>query len=266
MNKMIVTIFNDETSAYEGARALEALHNEGSLTLNAAAVVAKDANGRVAVKEADDQGPAGTFFGLTMGALIGLLGGPIGMAVGATAGAVTGSIYDLATLGVGEDFLNEVSMNLTPGKLAVVADADEEWVTPLDTRMETLGGVVFRRARGEFIDAQLEREIAAERAELDALKAEYQQSVGEAKANVKATLDAAQKRFDARRALVMERIDAFERDSEAKITALEDQAVKATGEMKANLDARIAEERAKHQARISKLGTAWQLVKEAAAI
>src|SRR5688572_7021032 len=176
MNKMIVTIFNDETSAYEGARALEALHNEGNLTLNAAAVVAKDANGRVTVKQADDQGPVGTFFGLTSGALIGLLGGPIGMAVGATAGAVTGSIYDLATLGVGEDFLNEVSMNLTPGKLAVVADADEEWVTPLDTRMETLGGVVFRRARGEFIDAQLEREIAAERAELDALKAEYQQS------------------------------------------------------------------------------------------
>lgn len=266
MNKMIVTIFNDETSAYQGARALEALHNEGSLTLNAAAVVAKDANGRVTVKEADDQGPVGTFFGLTSGALIGLLGGPIGMAVGATAGVVTGSIYDLATLGVGEDFLNEVSMNLTPGKLAVVADADEEWVTPLNTRMEALGGVVFRRARGEFIDAQLEREIAAERAELDALKAEYQRSVGEAKAKVKAQVDAVQKRFDARRALIMERVDAFERESEAKITALEEQAAKATGEMKANLDARIAEERAKHEARVKKLGTAWQLVKEAAAI
>jgi uncharacterized membrane protein len=266
MNKMIVTIFSDEKSAYEGLRALAALHDEGSLTLNAAAVIAKDANGRVTVKQADDQGPAGTFFGLTIGAVIGLLGGPIGMAVGATAGAVTGSIYDLATLGVGEDFLNEVSMNLTPGKLAVVADADEEWVTPLDTRMETLGGVVFRRARGEFIDAQLEREIAAERAELAALKAEYRQSVGEAKAKVKAKLDAAQKRFDERRAIIMERVDAFERESEAKIKALQEQAEKATGEMKAKLDARIAEERTKHDARVNKLGQAWQLVKEAGAI
>lgn len=266
MNKMIVTIFSDEKSAYEGLTALAALHNEGSLTLNAAAVVAKDANGRVTVKQADDQGPAGTFFGLTIGAVLGLLGGPIGMAVGATAGAVTGSIYDLATLGVGEDFLNEVSMNLTPGKLAVVADADEEWVTPLDTRMETLGGVVFRRARGEFIDAQLEREIAAERAELAALKAEYRQSVGEAKAKVKAKLDAAQKRFEERRAIIMERVDAFERESEAKINALQEQAEKATGEMKAKLDARIAEERAKHDARVNKLGQAWQLVKEAATI
>ena len=47
--------------------------------------------------------------------------------------------------------MDEVSQNLTPGKVAVVADADEEWVTPLDTRMEALGGIVFRRARGEFM-------------------------------------------------------------------------------------------------------------------
>lgn len=266
MNKMIVTVFDDEKSAYKGLRALMALHNEGSLTVHAAAVIAKDVTGRVSVKEADDQGPAGTFFGLLTGSLLGLIAGPVGMAVGATAGALTGSFYDLATLGVGEDFLAEVSQNLTPGKMAVVADADEEWVTPLDSRVEALGGVVFRRARGEFIDAQIEREMATDRAELAALKAEYQQSVGEAKANLKAKLDAAQKRFDARRALIKERIDAFEREGDAKIKALEEQAEKATGEMKAKLDARIAEERAKHDARVNKLSQAWQLVKEAAAI
>jgi uncharacterized membrane protein len=266
MNKMIVTVFNNEKSAYEALRALTALHNEGSLTLHAAAVVAKDAQGRVSVKEADDQGPAGTFFGLVTGSLIGLLAGPVGLAVGATAGTVTGSIYDLATLGIGEDFLAEVSQNLTPGKVAVVADADEEWVTPLDTRMDTLGGVVFRRARGEFIDAQIEREMAADRAELAALKAEYQQSVGEAKAKVKAKLDGAEKRFDARRALIKERIDAFEREGEAKIKALAEQAARAKAETKAKLEQRVAKARADHKARSEKLHQAWQLVKEAAVI
>jgi LPS O-antigen subunit length determinant protein (WzzB/FepE family) len=83
---------------------------------------------------------------------------------------------------------------------------------------------------------------------------------------VKAKLDAAQKRFDERRAIIMERVDAFERESEAKIKALQEQAEKATGEMKAKLDARIAEERTKHDARVNKLGQAWQLVKEAGAI
>ena len=33
MDKMIVTVFKDERSAYEGARALRELHEEGSLTL-----------------------------------------------------------------------------------------------------------------------------------------------------------------------------------------------------------------------------------------
>lgn len=266
MNKMIVTVFNNESSAYEGLRAIRGLHSEGSLTLHAAAVITKDVQGQVSVKQADDQGPAGTFFGLATGSLIGLLGGPIGVAVGATAGTITGSIYDLAMVGVGDDFLTEVSQNLTPGKVAVLADVDEEWVTPLDTRMEALGGVVFRRARGEYIDAQIEREMAADRAELAELKAEYKQSVGNAKAKLKAKLDAAEKRFEARRALLKERINAIEREGEAKITALKEQAAKAKGEMRAKLERRIAEERADHKARVEKLSQAWQLVKEAAAI
>jgi hypothetical protein len=86
--------------------------------------------------------------------LIGLLGGPVGLAVGAVTGAAAGSLYDLAQLGVSEDFVAEVSRQLSPGKAAVIAEVDEEWITPLDARMEPLGGVVFRRSRGEFIDAR----------------------------------------------------------------------------------------------------------------
>ena len=72
MNKMIVTIFNDEKNAYEGLKALKALHTEGSLALHAAVVVAKDAEGRITVKQEDTPGPAGTIFGLATGTLIGL--------------------------------------------------------------------------------------------------------------------------------------------------------------------------------------------------
>jgi len=266
MNKMIVTVFDDEKSAYEGLQALRDLHMEGSLTLNAAAVIAKDPSGRATVKQGDEEGPVGTLIGLITGGLFGALGGPIGMAVGAATGTVAGSIYDLATLGVADDFVTEVSMNLTPGKVAVVADVEEEWVTPLDTRMDALNGIVFRRARGEFIDAQLEREIAAERAELEALKAEYKQAVGEAKADLKAKLDAAEKRFEARRTLIKERIDAIEQEGDAKLKALEEQATKATGAMKAKLEQTIAQARVDHKARSEKLTKAWQLVKEAAAI
>lgn len=265
MNKMIVTVFNDESSAYGGVKALKQLHDEASLTLYATAVITKDAKGVVNVKEAADQGPLGTVLGLTTGSLIGLLGGPIGLAVGAMSGAFAGSLYDIAQLGIGEDFVTEVSQYLSPGKVAVVAEIDEEWVTPLDSRLEALGGIVFRRVRAEFIDAQIEREIAADKAEIAQLKTEYNQAVGEAKTKLKAKLDAAQNRFQARRDLLKEKIEAIEREGEAKIKSLQEQAAQAKGEMKAKLEKRIAEERADHKLRVEKLSRAWQLVKGAAA-
>ncbi|HSO74136.1 MAG TPA: DUF1269 domain-containing protein [Blastocatellia bacterium] len=266
MNKMIVTVFNDETSAYKSVKALNELHAEGSLTVYGCAVVYKDPSGAINVKQAADEGPLGTFGGLAIGSLIGLLAGPVGMAVGAATGTLAGSLVDLARVGVNEDFLTEVYMNLVPGKWAVVAEVDEEWVTPLDTRMDAIGGVTFRRGRGEFMDAQIEREIAADNAEIDRLEAELKRAAGDAKTELKAKLDAARKKYEARRDLLLKRIDEIEREGEAKIKLLQQQMAKATGEAKANLQNRIAEESARHQARVAKLRQAWQLVQQAAAI
>ena len=108
MNKMIVTVFKDEQSAYGGLSALRELHEEGSLTLYASTVIFKDANGVISVKQAADEGPFGTFAGLATGSLIGLLGGPVGLAVGAATGTLAGSLFDLARVGVSDDFLTEV--------------------------------------------------------------------------------------------------------------------------------------------------------------
>ena len=266
MDKMIVTVFKDERSAYEGVRALRELHEEGSLTLYASTVIFKDANGGITVKQAADEGPFGTFAGLATGSLIGLLGGPVGLAVGAAAGTLTGSLFDLVSVGVSDDFLTEVYVNLVPNKWAVVAEVDETWVTPLDARMDAIGGVVFRRGRGEFIDLQIEREIAADKAEIERLETEYNQAVGDAKAKLKVKVGAARKRYEDRRELLLKRIDEIEREGEAKIKLLQEQVAKTTGQAKANLEKRMADERTKHNGRVAKLRQAWQLIKEAAAI
>ena len=266
MDKMIVTVFKDERSAYEGAKALRELHEEGSLTLYASTVIFKDANGVISVKQAADEGPFGTFAGLATGSLIGLLGGPVGLAVGAAAGTLAGSLFDLARVGVSDDFLTEVYLNLVPNKWAVVAEVNEAWVTPLDTRMNATGGVVFRRGRGEFIDIQIEREIAADKTEFERLETEYKQAVGEAKTKLKVKVDAARKRYEERRELLLKKIEEIEREGDAKIALLQEQIAKTTGQVKANLEKRVAEERAKHNTRVAKLRQAWQLVKEAATI
>jgi uncharacterized membrane protein len=263
MDKMLVVVFRDESKAYEGSKALRELHAEGSITLYAAAVIAKDALGKVTVKQAADQGPLGTLLGFSTGGLIGLLGGPAGLALGAATGSLTGSLYDLARAGISDDFLAEVSQHLLPGRTAVVAEIDEEWVTPVDSRMDTLGGVVFRRARGEFIDAQIEREIAADQAELAKLKAERDQAVGETKAKLQAKVDAAQQKLQARRDQYDKRTTAIKSEGEAKIKTLQEQAAKVKGDMKARLETRIAETRSDHNARVDKLSKAWQLVKSA---
>jgi uncharacterized membrane protein len=266
MDKMIVSVFNDERSACEGVKALRELHEEGSLTLYASTVIFKDAKGVITVKQAVDEGPFGTFAGLATGSLIGLLGGPLGVAVGAVAGTLSGSLFDLVRVGVSDDFLSEVYLNLVPNKWAVVAEVDETWVTPLDTRMAAIGGVLFRRGRGEFMDLQIEREIAADKAEIERLETEYKQAAEEAKTKLKVKVDAARKRYEDRRALLVKRIDELQREGDAKIKLMQEQVAKATGQAKANLEARVADERAKHNARVTKLRQAWQLVKEAGAI
>ncbi len=263
MDKMIVVVFDNEKDAYAGVEALRELHDEGAITVYAAAVIAKDSEGAVRVVAAGDQGPVGTALGLATGSLIGLLGGPVGLAVGAATGMVAGSFYDLAEVGVGSDFLDEVSQYLMPNRRAVVAEIDEEWITPLDTRMDALGGIVFRRARSEFIDAQIEREVAAEKAELAQMKAEHDQAVGEARAKLQAKVEAAQNRLQARRELIHERIEAVKREDQAKLKSLREQAAKARGERKAKLDERVAEAHAAHEARAQKLDQAWRLFEEA---
>ena len=170
MNKMLVAVFNTEPAAYEGIKALKELHNDGDITLFATAVIAKDSSGAASVKQDADEGPVGTAMGLLTGSVVGLLGGPIGVALGASLGSLTGMIFDLNKTGIDIAFVDEVSKALTPGKAAVLADIEETWLTPVDTRIGKLGGIVFRRLRSEVVEDQLAREAGIEPGLLDLLK------------------------------------------------------------------------------------------------
>lgn len=263
MDKMLVVIFDSESKAYEGSKALQELQNEGSINLYSKAVISRDASGKVEVKQAGDMGPIGTAVGLFTGSLIGLLGGPVGLVVGAGAGMSGGLVYDLVNAGVGEDYLNEVGKSLQPGKAAVVAEVWEEWVLPVDTRMEALGGVAFRRMRGEVEDAQIDRDVAELKAELAEETAERNRATGEAKAKIQAKIDVTRAKLEATQNAIQARIDSGKQETDAKIKSLQEQAAKAHGERKARLEAHGAEIKAKNEIRRSKLEQAQKLIKEA---
>ncbi len=263
MDKILVVVFDSELKAYEGSKALDELQHEGSINVYAKAVIARDAAGKVAVKQQGDTGPVGTAVGLLTGSLIGLIGGPVGLAIGAGAGMYGGLIYDLANAGVGQDFLSQVEDSLLPGKAAVVAEAWEEWTLPVDTRMEALGGVVCRTTRTEFLDDQIEKDAVALKTELAELEAERDQATGEAKAKLQAKIDAARAKQKAMRDAIQARIDASQKGTEAKIKSLQEQAAKESGERKAKREARIAELKAAQAKRSDLLKQAWELTKQA---
>ncbi|WP_262298277.1 DUF1269 domain-containing protein [Microvirga sesbaniae] len=263
MDKMIMVVFDNETKAYEASRALADLHREGSLAVYSAAVIVKDAGGQVSVRQVGDQGPLGTAMGMATGALIGALGGPVGLAAGAAVGAVGGSFVDLVNLGIGVDFLDEISRQLDPGKAAIVAEIEEEWVTPLDTRMEALGGTIYRRPRAEVIDVKMERDAALLQAEFDKLQAELDQANGEAKTRLQAKVKDAKARLEVAKDRARAHADEMDREVQAKIRALHDQASRAAGDAKARIEQRIGEMKADYQVRSDKLRQAWHLTREA---
>ncbi len=241
MEKMLVVVFDSESKAYEGSSALTQLDAEGSIAIHAESVIKKNDDGTVTVEELDSDFPVRTVGGTAIGSLIGLLGGPVGVGVGLAAGALAGSIGDLHAAGVGADFLDQVTTALAPGKCAVLADISEEWVTPIDTSMEKLGGAVFRTPRKSFEDEQRARDVAALRGEIDELKAEFAGARADRKANIQARIDKlnadVQDKFDEAKL----RSGQIKSEAEAKIKALQKKAENSQAEMKATLEARVAQ-------------------------
>ena len=262
MDKIVVVVLDNENKAYEGLRALEELQNEGSIDVYAKAIIARDASGRVQVKQASDTGPVGTAVGLLTGSLIGLLGGPVGVAVGAGVGTSGGFLYDMAHLGLNQDFLDGVGESLKPGKAAVVAEIREDRTLPVDTKMEALGGVVFRRTRRDSLDHQVDWDITTLKIEIDELESEYDRAGGEAKTKLQEKIDTARAKLQTTMNGVQARLEASQQETKAKIDFLQEQAAKAREERKAKLEKRIAELKAEQKRRNEQIKQTSEQIKE----
>jgi uncharacterized membrane protein len=217
----------------------------------------------VSVKKLVDAEPIGTGMGLLTGSLIGLIGGPVGVAIGATTGGLAGVMFDLANVGVGADFLAEVSAALEPDRAAVIADVDEAWVTPVDVRLGKLGGRVLRRQRREVVEDMLQRDAQELNAEVKALEAELAQAKAENRADLQSRVDQARKDLEALHMRVETKGAEIQKEMAAKMGALRDQANTATAARKAQLELRSAEIKADYDVRRAKVEQARRLIKEA---
>jgi|SRR5580692_2327911 uncharacterized membrane protein len=227
MDRMLVVVFDNEVKAYEGKKALLQLDGEGSISVYAYAVLAKHADGTASVKQGDDSGPIGTLLGTSFGSLVGLLGGPVGLAIGASVGVLAGSAVDLHDVGIGEDFIDDVTKVLTPNKVAVVAEIEEDWTTPLDTRMEAIGGTVFRRALSDVKHTLHDENVAAMKADLAQMKAEHAKAHADRKAKLQEKINQLDSKIQTQLQKAKERRETAERQAQAKVQVLKAKAAAA---------------------------------------
>ena len=264
MSKFVIISVPTEQKAYETVDALNAMHDDGTLTLYSYAMVQRSADGTLAVKEKYREGPLGTGVAALVGGLVGIFGGPAGVAVGFGAGTAVGALADLFGLGLGHDFLERATRELVPGRTAVVAEISEDWVTPLDSRIEALGGSVVRETRMDFVDERIERrmnefkaEVAQRRKERAAAKAEKMEArltkeISRSEERLRTELDKARRRLETERL-----------ETNARIERLREQAGKAAPDARARIERRIFELRNDGDKRIHKLEVAYNLSQQA---
>lgn len=262
MEKMLVVIVDSETKAYEASRALKQLDEEGNITIYSEAVIEKSAKGAISEKHHEFEFPVRSVAGTAIGAFVGLLGaGPLGMiggtAVGAVAGGLAGSLGDFYRAGVGADFFDEVCSALKPGKFAVIADINEEWVTPVDTQMEALGATVMRTGKNSFEAEQRAKETAELRAEIEHLKAELAHTHADRKAKLQGQIDKLEARLQAQQDQAHQRLEQMKTETDAKVRALHAKAKKARADVKARLDAQAEHLRDDYKASDAKLRHAF---------
>ncbi|HMD84070.1 MAG TPA: DUF1269 domain-containing protein [Terriglobia bacterium] len=220
MDRMLVVIFDRESQAFEGKKALIQLEHAGDIVIYDCAVVARNADGTATVRQSDDPRPVGTLVGTTLGALFGLLGGPAGAAVGAAAGLAVGASVDVDHARVGDDFVEDVREKLLPEKFALMAEIQEDWTDPVDTPMEALGGTVFRRALSEVKHKVHEENTAAMKADRAQMKAEHAQAHADRKAKLQEKINQLDSKIQAQLEKSKQRRQAAEAEEKAKVEFL----------------------------------------------
>jgi uncharacterized membrane protein len=250
MEKLIVIVFGNQAKAFAGFEALRQLDLDGEISLCEARLVSKEPDGSMRNIDNSDALALPVVGGTSaVGVVIGLLGGPVGALIGGVTGGLIAAIGDAVHAGVTDEFVNDVNTAMTPGKFAVVADILEDWETPLDIRMEEIGGVVFRRPRVEVKHMHHDHDVAAHRAEMEQLKAERAQARADRQAKIDARIDALRKKLEAALERDRQQMVSREKERDAKIKALKAKADQLQGENRRRLEARMAEVRRDYEQR-----------------
>ncbi len=146
---IVIATFEDERVARDAIQVLTEAHREERLRFKAYALVRRDEEKKLHVKETGDPGgAAGAVSGGVLGLALGLLAGPIGLA--ALTGAVVGGLaMKIRDTGVKSDEIRVAGESLKPGMAALVVLAEEGSEDLIAEKLALNGGTVARTTLAE---------------------------------------------------------------------------------------------------------------------
>jgi uncharacterized membrane protein len=154
---LVAVAFDAPEDAARALGFIEEFRKRGTLKILNAAVLVRDAEGNITVKDTRDIDPKkGRLLGAVTGGLIGLVGGPVGAVVGALAGAGAGGLAGKKIdFGFSEKFLDGLKQYLKPDTSALIVLVEHGYYEQLSDVIAEEEGVFFRQALTDRLVQQL---------------------------------------------------------------------------------------------------------------
>lgn len=269
-----VFTFDTLTGADGMLGALKELQNDDLIELEDAVIVTKDLNNKVEVRQPLEVGPGkGAAFGALTGAVVGLLGGPGGVIVGFAAGALTGGATGAALEAeLPKADIKALALDeLDPGESALAVYFDEFWIDQIEQAAEDFDAAVHRQILADQRQAEREERAAVRKERIDAAYKSWQAKLDQQRASItalrqksatalKANRDTIEKQIKQANASleqtyqnILHRLEVWQQQIDADISALGTQIKQSNANAKADLDQRIAADKQARQALRSKL-------------
>ena len=157
--QVIVAAYQEEDAADQALKSLKEAKKDKLIGIENAAVIKKDEDGKLHIKETADMGGGkGAGIGVLVGGAIGLLAGPIGVAAGSALGAAVGGLTaKLYDGGFKDERLRQIGTSLQPGTSAIIAVIEHRWVAEIERELAEEGAEVMTAALAADIHDQLKK-------------------------------------------------------------------------------------------------------------
>ena len=163
--ELIGRVFDTPEQAEERLKELVLLQRSqhGSVKIRNAAVLVKDADGKLSIREtADVSGKRGGWVGAIGGGLLGALAGPVGIVIGAATGAGVGRVSaNKIDMGFSNEFLDRLQKHLEPNHSALLLLVEHQYLNDLNEAMANVKGIILQQTLTDLVVNELLNEHEA---------------------------------------------------------------------------------------------------------